>query len=267
MRLDYRLPEEKCSSLIVQYEQVLADGDSLAVVDKHISSGYAYMVFNSSGRATIHQTPETTLPPYFIVVPLFRSVDIGVYDNLDSFIVGFNASRLSRLLSINLESSRDAYYRTVTNDKVVALAQKIKECVTFNARCAAVEDFCINDLCIDQYTSDDVDSIYSSIIDCNGSRPIAGLVDRFEKSSRTLRRLFVERVGVNAKILARIVRVNHLWTMIMKDRATDFQSMVFESNYFDQSHLIHDFEKIIGETPSFFFRRNLENVKFISGKM
>lgn len=267
MQLDYRLPSEKCRSLIVRYEQVQANGDWLAVVDKHVSSGLAYLVFNSSGRAVIHETPETTLPSFFMVVPLFRSVDIGVYDNLDSFIVGFKASMLSRLLSMNLESVQEEYYRRITNDIIGVLAQRIKEATILDERCALLEDFFISELRFGRYRPDDIDQLYTAIIEGNGLQPISDLVAKFDKSPRTFRRKFVERVGVNAKTLARIVRVNYLWTLILKDNATDFQSMVFEGDYFDQAHLIHDFKQIIGETPSFFFHRNLDNVRFISGKM
>lgn len=73
-------------------------------------------------------------------------------------------------------------------------------------------------------------------------------------------------MGLNAKSLARIVRVNYLWSNIINHQAVDFQKMVFEGDYFDQAHLIHDFKQIVGETPSYFFKRNLDNVKIISGK-
>jgi hypothetical protein len=41
--------------------------------------------------------------------------------------------------------------------------------------------------------------------------------------------------------------------------------MVFEGNYFDQSHFINDFKSIIGEkSPGDFFNRNLTVVKMFA---
>jgi AraC-like DNA-binding protein len=42
--------------------------------------------------------------------------------------------------------------------------------------------------------------------------------------------------------------------------------MVFDGEYFDQSHFIKDFKMITGESPNHFFKRNLELVKVLSGK-
>jgi AraC-like DNA-binding protein len=40
---------------------------------------------------------------------------------------------------------------------------------------------------------------------------------------------------------------------------------VFDGNYFDQAHFINDFKSITGETPSYFFNRNLQITKMFSG--
>ena len=64
----------------------------------------------------------------------------------------------------------------------------------------------------------------------------------------------------------RIVRLNYLWTKIKYDSAVDYQDLVFNGNYFDQSHFINDFKYIVGETPNQFFNRNLEIVEYFSGK-
>ena len=266
MKLDYYSSSDFCRPLVIQYEHVQAEGENISVIDRHIPSGYASLVFNSSGRAAIHEEPLTHLPRHFMVVPLFRAVNIGIYEDLDSFIITCQASVLSRLLSLNLSSFKNDFYRRSENDGLKTIEKQFIENKSADERISIIEHFFENKG-LAEYVPDDIDILYNSIMEGHGRVSIAQQIEQFELSPRYFRQHFIKRVGVNAKTLARIVRVNYLWSMIMKNHAVDFQDMVFEGAFFDQAHLIHDFKKIVGETPSFFFNRNLENVMVISGKM
>lgn len=266
MKLNYYQPSDPNCSLVIQYEHVQAEDENISVIDRHIPSGYASLVFNSSGRAAIHEDPLIHLPRHFIVVPLFRAVNIGIYEDLDSFIVTCRASVLSRLLSLNLSSFKNDFYRRSENDGLKVMEQQFIEHKSAKERISIIEHFFeVNGLT--EYIPDEIDTLYTSIMEGRGCTPIAKHIEQFDKSPRYFRQHFTERIGVNAKILARIVRVNYLWSMIIKNRVVDFQDMVFEGDYFDQAHLIHDFKKIVGETPSFFFKRNIDNVMIMSGKV
>lgn len=266
MKLDYHKPSELCRSLVIQYEHVQAESEDISVIDRHIPSGYASLVFNSSGRAVIHEKPLIHLPRHFMVAPLFRAVNIGIYEDLDSFIVTCRASVLSRLLSLNLSSFKNDLYHFSENDGLKIIEQQFIKHKSAEDRISIIEHF-FEEKGLTKYVPDEIDTLYNSIIEGSGCTSIAQHVEQFELSPRYFRQHFIKRIGLNAKTLARIVRVNHLWSMILKNSAVDFQDMVFEGDYFDQAHLIHDFKKIVGETPSSFFKRNLDNVMIISGKV
>ncbi len=265
MKLDYYLPSDPSRSLVIQYEHVQAEGENISVIDRHIPSGYASLVFNSSGRAAIHEEPMIHLPQHFMVVPLFHAVNIGIYEDLDSFIITCKASVISKLLSLNLSSFKNDFYRRSENDGLKKIEQKFIDKKSATDRIAIIEKFFHEKGLLD-YVPDEIDILYNLIMEGRGCVPIAEQINQFDLSPRYFRQHFIERVGINAKTLARVVRVNFLWSMIMKNSAVDFQDMVFEGDYFDQAHLIHDFKKIVGELPSLFFKRNLENVEIISGK-
>lgn len=265
MKLDYYLPSNPSQSLVIQYEHVQAEGENISVIDRHIPSGYASLVFNSSGRAAIHEEPLIHLPRHFMVVPLFRAVNIGIYEDLDSFIITCKASVLSKLLSLNLSSFKSDFYRRSENDGLKTIEQKFIDKKSATDRIAIIEQF-FHEKGLSDYVPDEIDTLYNLIMEGRGCVPIAQQVEQFDQSPRYFRQHFIERVGINAKTLARVVRVNYLWSMIMKNSAIDFQDMIFEGGYFDQAHLIHDFKKIVGEAPSYFFKRNLDNVEIISGK-
>lgn len=266
MKLDYYLPSNPSCSLVIQYEHVQAAGENISVIDRHIPSGYASLVFNLSGHAVIHEEPLIYLPQHFMVVPLFRAVNIGIYEDLDSFIITCKASVLSKLLSLNLSSFKNDLYRRFEHDGLKAIEQKFIDKKSVTERIAIIEQF-FHEKGLSDYVPDEIDLLYNLIMEGRGCVTISEQVEEFDQSPRYFRQHFVERVGINAKTLARIVRVNYLWSMIMKNSAVDFQDMVFEGGYFDQAHFIHDFKKIIGEAPSYFFKRNLDNVMIMSGKM
>lgn len=88
----------------------------------------------------------------------------------------------------------------------------------------------------------------------------------FPVSQRTLQRQFIRRVGTSPKRLERISRINRVWDLISFDKIIDYQNLVIKGCYYDQSHFIKEFKEIVGETPDNFFKRDLENVKIMSGK-
>ena len=267
MELHYTFPSDKVNSLVVQYEHVSTSEYDTIFSDKHISSGYASLVFNTYGAATILDASSSILPPYFMVVPLLKCVRIGVSVPFQSTIVTCKAPVLSRLLNFNLNSEPLNHYRIIKNSRIESLNNTLKTATNTGQQVAIIEDFIVNKLSIGTYKYDEIDHIYDSILNSKGSIPICDITNTYEKSPRSFRRRFVERVGVNAKVLARIARVNYLWNLIIKNKAIDFQDMVFEGGFYDQAHLIHDFKTIIGETPSVFFKRNLENTMLMSGKI
>jgi len=116
------------------------------------------------------------------------------------------------------------------------------------------------------YCPDEEDQLYDKILKNGTMMLLKDIIQDCGASPRTLERNFMKRTGVSPKRLMRIVRIDYLWTKIKDENAIDYQGLVFDGNYFDQSHFINDFKTVIGETPSYFFKRNLRVVKMFSGR-
>ena len=265
LKINYFLPSKLCSSLIIQYEHVKAEEENFSVIDRHIPSGYVSLVFNTSGYATIHKESPIQLPKYFIVAPLNKAINIGLFGKIDSFIITCRASVFSRLFSLNLQLSDYSFFHNLENERLQLIEQQFIRYKSPKKRISIIEEY-FTKIGLKEYVPDTIDTLYNHIMDGNGCIPIATQIEQFKMSPRYFRQHFSNRVGLNAKSLARIVRANYLWSNIINHQAVDFQKMVFEGDYFDQAHLIHDFKQIVGETPSYFFKRNLDNIKIISGK-
>lgn len=87
-----------------------------------------------------------------------------------------------------------------------------------------------------------------------GALPVAELSGRVGYSPRHLNRVMAETLGMNVKLLGRILRVNAAcrWMEAAPVVLTD---LAHRLGYHDQSHFIHDFAGVCGISPGLYVRR------------
>lgn len=81
---------------------------------------------------------------------------------------------------------------------------------------------------------------------------IAQLAAENHLSLRQLERVFLKEVGVSPKTLYRMLRFDRLLQSQMNASFTKWSATAYEFGYYDQMHLIRDFRKFLGITPSAF---------------
>jgi methylphosphotriester-DNA--protein-cysteine methyltransferase len=82
------------------------------------------------------------------------------------------------------------------------------------------------------------------------------LAARLDVSRQHLAAQFREHVGLSPKLFARICRFRLATAAIRATPAPDWAQLALECGYFDQSHLIHDFQELAGNTPERFHFSN-----------
>lgn len=80
-------------------------------------------------------------------------------------------------------------------------------------------------------------------------------------SIRQLERLFQRRIGLPPQYYARLVRFTKAWIIKESNPAMNWTNLAYQSGYFDQMHLIHDFKEFAGVTPSV-VQKDLQNAPF-----
>jgi methylphosphotriester-DNA--protein-cysteine methyltransferase len=79
-------------------------------------------------------------------------------------------------------------------------------------------------------------------------------VDRIARelgsTMRSLQRLFQERLGLSPKTFLRLRRFERLLTSGLPNRCTGYLQPGLDLGYYDQSHILRDFEEFLGMTPS-----------------
>ena len=88
-----------------------------------------------------------------------------------------------------------------------------------------------------------------------GRVPIGALAGELGCSPRHLNRHFRDQVGVTPKLFARILRFQHAIALI--DREPSWASIAQHAGYYDQAHLVRDFQQFAGASPTEFTRLRL----------
>jgi len=79
-------------------------------------------------------------------------------------------------------------------------------------------------------------------------------------SQRHFIKVFSDQVGVTPKQFARVQRFQRALDLTRSSSTPDWADIVVACGYFDQSHLIHDFQTFLGLTPTEFHRQRSERV-------
>ena len=92
----------------------------------------------------------------------------------------------------------------------------------------------------------------TSIIDCRGLVSVDQLAADAGVSNRQLERRFLREVGIGPKLLARIVRFQQVFRAVEQCDSA-WATVAVECGYYDQAHLIRDFNQFAHQTPAVLF--------------
>lgn len=108
----------------------------------------------------------------------------------------------------------------------------------------------------------DMSPIANYISQQKGVVKIKHLEDKFHISQRWLEKQFAAQIGFSPKEYARITRFKAIIGHVLTNPSVSLSTLIDEYGYYDQSHLIRDFQTYSGQTPTQFFKNLLpENVE------
>lgn len=82
---------------------------------------------------------------------------------------------------------------------------------------------------------------------------------------RQFERKFLQKTGVSPKYYARIRRSEVLCHELAKKRwqIADWQELIFQSSYYDQSYFIKEFTEFTDKNPSLYVKNNIELANYL----
>lgn len=89
-----------------------------------------------------------------------------------------------------------------------------------------------------------------ALLEAEPTRPIAAVAEELGISHAHLDREFTRVVGITPRALARLLRMRRLLAAIDVQRDVGWADLAADLGWFDQAHLIRDFKRHTGVTPS-----------------
>ena len=241
--------------------------DSPPLRDKFIPSGGEGLVFHFEDPFSIYsENRKDLLPKSFFVGQAKKFLLIESGRIVDSIIIKLKPAGFYNLFShsaceLSNISCIDAI--DIQGYEIEMIYEQMAY-ETDTKRIAIIERYLIQKLRQNSHLQNNKISFAVDYIIANkGCLKIEALYELTNSGERTFQRDFQKHVGISAKALARLIRVNNIIRESQKG-VVDWFNVICQYGYFDQAHLIHDFKYVTGETPTLFFGKDLTQTRFIS---
>lgn len=133
------------------------------------------------------------------------------------------------------------------------IANRIDPAEPLTRRIAVLEQILLEQLSHVLRPDSVVDEAVGAIQHAKGQMQIAELITGLKISDRQLERRFHDRVGIGPKLLCRIMRFQHVMEIAEQSRQPSWSALAVDCGYYDQAHLIQDFQQFAGAPPARFF--------------
>jgi AraC-like DNA-binding protein len=183
-----------------------------------------------------------------------QAVDIKILEAGTYFGVWFYPAALRHFFSLNLSEITNQFvdFNFFQDKEFTELHKVIYRQQTFQKRKIVCEQWLLRKF--KPQTSSEFDWALSLIYQAKGSIRVHHIAETIGWSSRHLNRTFQFHTGLNTKTFIKIIRMQHVCKQL-SHLPSNSLNVALESGFYDQSHLIKDFNKLIMTNPSSFLNR------------
>jgi AraC-like DNA-binding protein len=211
-----------------------------------------FYVRDKSDAEDISTRKKETLSSCIIVGPHVNRHGITPGRNHLMIKVGFQPGGLYRFLGIpmnellcnNAFNGMDFLGREINE-----VNERLQEAVSFTEMKLIVEKFLLSRLNKLKQALP-IDEVLPLLIKQRGLIKIEHLASDACLSVRQFERIFQQRIGLPPKYFSRLVRFAQAWIMKEQEPGISWIKIAYECGYFDQMHLIRDFQEFSGTNPS-----------------
>ncbi len=178
-----------------------------------------------------------------------------LHSSLDAGMIGirFQPSGMAPFVSIPMQSITDA--RVPAENLFVDIDQFVEEIMESSSdaqRVAACNRFLFRSIDFD-HDNICIRRALETIMLARGNISVESLATLIGRSRRSLELAFQKEVGTSPKMYCRITRFRHLFDALSSnDLPVNWVQIALDSGFFDQSHLIRDFRRFAGDSPTSF---------------
>ncbi len=190
-------------------------------------------------------------PRSVIVGPQLTRVLLDINQSHKAVRVGFHPGGLHRLLGISMHEMIDDNYDAadVFGAEMQEVNEQLQEAGSFDTIKEAVEQFLLKKVKLLRH-SIPFDKAMLELMRLNGNVPIEKIASLSCLSLRQFERVCKTRIGMSAKLFARLIRFSKAYRLHESCPQMSWTSIAYECGYFDQMHLIRDFKEFAAVSPT-----------------
>ena len=237
--------EDEANDGVVRPERILPDG----CVELVLNFGARFQEHKDDG-------PNEPQPMRFMVGQMTRPMVIAPTGSVELLGIRFHPGGTLPFFRVPMHelTNRVVELRAVAGEFERDLCARVEEPPSLLSKIAAVEA-----LLAERVRNCNHDSwltgIAAKIVHCRGRTSVDRLAIEAGVSSRQLERRFLHEVGIGPKLLCRILRFQQVFRVLANNQE-GWAAVAADCGYYDQAHLIRDFQQFAKQTPAFLFQNS-----------
>jgi len=250
-------PSVLLSDLVDRYWSIESDASTEAEVEPVLPDGCPEIVFNLADRFQRIPTygEVETQSSAIVSGQLRRRILIKPTGRVDLFGVRFRPHAAYGILGVGMSTLTDHVLplSDVMGRSSDEIEARIHEAEGFEERIAVVESILIAKLAGLNGDFAIAGGLTGMISSSDDRMTVRELVDRSGVGERRIERIFAKHVGVSPKMFTRIVRFSGVVRSIEAADSFGLLDTALSFGYYDQSHMIHEFNEFAGTSPRGYF--------------
>jgi len=230
-------------------------------------SGFNALVFNYADPywAFMHEEQKTQVPLAFASGQFTGNYHLELTGKIGMIGIVFKASSLHNIFGLKMVSmiNKRLAIEEFLGERGNRIHQEIIAASTTEKRINILEEFLSKNVVTGKRNLSIIDEAIDFIDEKNGILTIEEVLAQFKISRRYLEKKFLEKVGISPKLYARIKRFGYLSNKVVHNQEVDWQDIVFENGFHDQSHLAKDYKAFNQMNPSDYYQKHRELIRFI----
>jgi AraC-like DNA-binding protein len=226
-------------------------------IQRIVPSGLLELVFYFDEKpATVgnqHSINEHTL----ITGQLKNYYDLKITGKISLFSIIFQPHGLSAFLDVPLHElyNQNLPFNLVFKHDAKEIETRLFEATTFAERIRIVEHYFSKILFNNalKYNFERINNVIYKINQAKGLVKIDDLASEACYSRKQFERNFATMVGTSPKQFLKIIRFQHAIARKSLNSNHSLTELTYECGYYDQAHMINDFQELSGMTPKQYF--------------
>jgi AraC-like DNA-binding protein len=230
---------------VVQPERILPDG----CVELILNFGAQFREQKDDGQ----QEPQ---PMRFLVGQMTQPMLISPNGRVELVGIRFHPGGTLPFFRVDMQelTNRVVELGALSRDlehRFVSRMDEARSLPSMSLKIVMLEELLTKMLCDSKHDSRLI-GLAAKIVARGGQMTVSELADDAGVSSRQLERRFLSEVGIGPKLLCRILRFQQVFRAVERNDS-GWAAVATDCGYYDQAHLIRDFQQFARQTPAVLF--------------